>query len=248
MVTLFGGLNPASRYACAGLSPRDREGSRALRSRPSLPDVAVQVDRYIFIETSQNLCQQLESLKSEFLEKADKIDIRQGDASAEIQRLCAKDWRRHRAVVFLDPLGMQVEWTTIEAIVKTQAIDMWLLFPLGIGVSRLLPRHGQIPEEWQRRLNLILGTENWYEEFYEVRCSSDLFGNQQKTVVKAKTDTIGKYFFKRLGSVFAGVIEEPEVLRNSLNCPLYLLCFAVGNPKGKDIALRIAESLLKEIR
>ena len=32
------------------------------------------------------------------------------------------------------------------------------------------------------------------------------------------------------------------------NCPLYLLCFAVGNKGGKDIALRIANHLLKEVR
>jgi hypothetical protein len=38
------------------------------------------------------------------------------------------------------------------------------------------------------------------------------------------------------------------VLRNSRNVPLYLLCFAVGNAgKGKDIALRIANHLLKEV-
>jgi protein gp37 len=33
------------------------------------------------------------------------------------------------------------------------------------------------------------------------------------------------------------------VLGNSIISPLYLLCFAVGNLEGKDIALRIAHSL-----
>jgi len=47
--------------------------------------------------------------------------------------------------------------------------------------------------------------------------------------------------------IFAGVAEEPGVLRNSANNPLYLLCFAVGNERGKDIALRIAQHLLKEV-
>lgn len=41
---------------------------------------------------------------------------------------------------------MQVEWKTIEAIAKAKAIDMWLLFPLGIGVARLLTNSGDIPE------------------------------------------------------------------------------------------------------
>lgn len=51
-----------------------------------------------------------------------------------------------------------------------------------------------------------------------------------------------------LKEVFPGVVEEPGVLRNSANNPLYLLCFAVGNERGKKIALRIAEHLLKEVR
>ena len=61
-------------------------------------------------------------------------------------------------MLFLDPYGMQVEWRTIEAIAKTEAIDLWLLFPLAIGVNRLLTKSGEIPESWRRRLNLLLGT------------------------------------------------------------------------------------------
>ena len=61
-------------------------------------------------------------------------------------------------------------------------------------------------------------------------------------------ETIGKYFVARLEEVFAGVVHEPGILRNSSNNPLYLLCFAVGNPRGKEIALRIAGHLLKGLR
>lgn len=60
--------------------------------------------------------------------------------------------------------------------------------------------------------------------------------------------TIGRYFVERLKSVFAGVAERPGVLRNSSNSPLYLFCFAVGNERGKKLALRIAEHLLRELR
>ena len=42
--------------------------------------------------------------------------------------------------------------------------------------------------------------------------------------------------------------ENPLRLRNSKNVPLYLLCFAVGNPKGAPTAVNIAEDiLLKEL-
>jgi three-Cys-motif partner protein len=200
-------------------------------------------DRYIFIERNAERCAQLEALKSEFPALGNDIQVRPGDANAEIQDLCKKDWSSHRAVLLLDPYGMQVEWRTIEAIAGTRAIDLWLLFPLGIGVNRLLTRSGEIPQSWRRRLNLLLGTENWYEEFYRVESTPTLFGEADR-VVKATTETIGRYFNERLKSVFAAVAEEPKVLRNSANCPLYLLCFAVGNEKGAPIALRIANHLL----
>lgn len=130
-------------------------------------------DRYIFIERNADRCAQLDSLKAEFPDLAADIRVEQGEANEEIRKICDRDWRSHRAVLFLDPYGMQVEWQTIEAIAKTAAID--------------------------------------------------------------------------LKSVFPGV-AEPGVLRNSSNCPLYLLCFAAGNEKGAPIALKIANHLLKELR
>jgi three-Cys-motif partner protein len=220
----------------------DGSARRALATNPPF-------DRYLFIERDAARCSQLETLRAEFPQLADAIEIRQGDANAKIQALCSEAWGRRRAVLFLDPYGMQVEWATIEAVARTQAIDLWILFPLGIGVNRLLVKSGDVPEPWRRRLDCLLGTQDWYDEFYRVESTPTLFGGAEERVIKASTQTIGKYFVKRLQSVFAGVAPEPAVLRNSKNVPLYLLCFAVGNPgKGKDIALRIANHLLKEVR
>lgn len=114
---------------------------------------------------------------------------------------------------------------------------------MGIGVNRLLTTSGEIPESWRRRLTLLLGNESWYDEFYRVERTVTLFGEADH-VVKATTETVGRYFCERLRSVFPAGVAEPRVLRNSANCPLYLLCFAVGNEKGAPIALRIANHLL----
>ena len=219
----------------------DGSARLALLTEPSF-------DHYIFVERSPARCAELEVLKSEFPDKADRIDIQQGDANDRIQSLCRKNWTSNRAVLFLDPYGMQVEWETIKAIASTKAIDMWLLFPLGMGVNRLLTRSGDIPDGWRHRLDLLLGSTSWYEEFYEVESTRTLFGDHRDHVVKATMETIGRYFNDRLKDVFAGVAEEPGVLRNSANNPLYLLCFAVGNQHGRPTALRIAESLLKKVR
>jgi three-Cys-motif partner protein len=212
-------------------------------------DVDPPFDKYIFVEKNAGRCQQLAQLKSGFPARADTIDIRLGDANVEIQRICrGEDWSGQRAVLFLDPYGMQVDWKTIEAVAATKAIDLWLLFPLGIGVNRLLTKSGAIPDTWRDRLTALLGTENWYEEFYKVEATADLLGNVSARVIKASMDVIGAYFLERLSTVFAGVVKQPGVLRNSSNNPLYLLCFAVGNERGKPIAIRIAKHLLKDLR
>jgi len=113
----------------------------ALRTKPPF-------DGFVFIERHAGRRAQLENLKDEFPEHRENIQVRAGDANQQIQSMCASAWSHRRAVLFLDPYGMQVEWKTIEAVAATKAIDMWLLFPLGIGVNRLLTRTGAIPSAW----------------------------------------------------------------------------------------------------
>lgn len=219
----------------------DGSARLALKTEP-------QFDRYIFIDRNRARVRHLEALKTEFPELAARITVERGDANEQIQKLCSRNWSSRRAVLFLDPYGMQVEWETIAAIAQTKAIDLWLLFPLGIGVNRLVTRSGDIPESWQRRLDILLGTKDWRDEFYSVEHTPMLFGGDEERVVKASKETIGRYFNDRLKTIFPGVADHPGVLRNSANCPLYLLCFAAANEKGAPTALRIANHLLKDVR
>jgi three-Cys-motif partner protein len=203
-------------------------------------------DKYVFIEKDPTRCNQLEHLRDDFPDLTKDVQIERGEANEVIQKLCRKNWRRHRAVLFLDPYGMEVEWATIEKVAHTGAIDLWYLFPLGIGVNRLLTRSGEIPVSWRNRLNLILGTDDWYQAFYKPDEMIPLFDYQPR-VVKAGIGTIERYFIDRLKSVFPAVAPNPKVLRNSTGCPLYLFCFAASspNPRAQEIALKIANHILK---
>ena len=201
-------------------------------------------DDYVFIEKDPARCRELEKLKREFPDKAKQISILQGDANIHIQTMCDESWVRRRAVLFLDPYGMEVSWQTIEAIAETRAIDLWVLFPLG-GVNRMLARSGKIPSQWKHRLNELLGATDWHLHFYQTEVSPVLFGSPIERVVKASTQVITDYFLTRLRGCFAGVARNPAILYNSKNSPLYLFCFAAGNPRGAPIALRIASHILK---
>ncbi|MGN6183958.1 MAG: three-Cys-motif partner protein TcmP [Thermoanaerobaculia bacterium] len=214
--------------------------------------LALQVEprftRYIFIDQDRVHCASLERLKADFSDKAAAINVTCGDANHEIQRICSTtQWSSNRAVLFLDPYGMQVEWKTIEAVAATKAIDMWLLFPLGMGVNRVLKRDGNIPDSWRSRLNLLLGTEEWEQEFYRVEKTPTLFGEDEEWVTKASMQVIGGFFNRQLKTIFAGVADRPGVLRNLRGSPLYLFCFAAANPHGAPIALKIANHILKEL-
>lgn len=203
--------------------------------------------RYIFVEKDAERASELEELKKQFQEKAASIQIVQQDANTYLKEWCRNtDWQKCRAVVFLDPYGMQVDWGLIEAFANTQAVDLWILFPLGVAVNRLLTRADEPHREWANALTRIFGTDEWRDAFYSRKTENTLFGTEETTSKDADFDQIGRFFVERLKTVFAAVTENPLPLCNSRNVPLYLLCFAAGNPKGAKTALKIAEDILKK--
>ena len=205
-------------------------------------------NKYIFIEEDKGKFTELEKLREEYIIREefseDRIECILTEANDYLTDACKKDWSRHRALVFLDPFGMQVEWKTIELIAKTEAIDLWLLFPIGT-VNRLLKRNGEIRTNMRNKLDMFFGEDSWYDVFYNLTQEHSLFGEEEKwEKIGNIFYEIEQYFIKRLQVIFAGVANNPLVLRNSKNVPLYLLCFAVGNPKGSTTALKIAEYIL----
>jgi three-Cys-motif partner protein len=85
--------------------------------------------KYIFIEKDPLRFVELEKLKSEFQELAKDIVLINADSNAYLQDICEnRRWAKNRAVLFLDPFGMQVTWETMMAIAKTEAIDLGFCF------------------------------------------------------------------------------------------------------------------------
>jgi three-Cys-motif partner protein len=202
-------------------------------------------DRYKLIEKRVEYAHELENLRDRFPALSPRIEIVQGEANITLQDWCRRtNWRTNRAVVFLDPYGMQVEWNTITAIAQTQGIDLWILFPLGQAVNRVLKRNSPPEGGWADRLTKLFGTSEWREEFYRPRQQMSLFGDQDALQKEANFEQIGAFFVKRLSTVFAKVAENPLPLRNSKNVPIYLLCFAASNPKGAPTAVKIAQNIL----
>lgn len=200
--------------------------------------------KYVFIEKSASRIAELATLKSAFPGLAGRISLINEDCNGYLQDVCREwDWRGRRAVLFLDPFGMQVDWDTVASVAATQAMDVWVLFPSGLGINRLLKRDGCIPDSWRKRLDRVFGTAEWYNVFYETKASSGLFGEEELTEKSCSIESIAQYYVERMRTVFAKVADKPKPLPDS-GKPLFHFCFAVGNPKGAPIALRIANHIL----
>jgi three-Cys-motif partner protein len=205
--------------------------------------------RYVFLDSKAGHVQALRDLvRRDFPALEDRCRIERAEANAWLQRWCREqDWRAWRAVAFLDPYGMNVEWATLEAIAQTKAIDLWVLFPLGIGASRVLPTDMPPEGAWADRLTKLFGTDDWRKRFYRRKARTTLFEDAEDAWIKiAGIREILELFLGRLNSVFEQVVERPLILTNSRNSPMYALCFASANPRGAKTAVKIAGYLTRE--
>jgi three-Cys-motif partner protein len=222
--------------------------------------IALNVDpgyhRFTFIEKKPDKVKELLKLKAEFANK--DIRIEEGDANTLVQSICHESWNYRRAVLFLDPFGMQVSWQTLEAVAATESIDAWILFPLCVGITRLLSKK-EIPDESRcKPLDVIFGDRSWRDAFYRQSSSLNRARVQQTFFDEPNDDAnilqrvdfsaIESFYRARLRTIFAGVADSAVRLTNSRNVPLYLLFFVAGNKKGAPIAVKIAESIMRRQR
>ncbi len=109
---------------------------RALTIEPSF-------NHFVFNEPDPERNRALQCLRREHSLR--DIRVFDGDANAVLRDVFgAPRWRirahqKARAVVFLDPYALQVDWATLEMLAKTKAVDVWYLFPLR-DVTRQLAR------------------------------------------------------------------------------------------------------------
>jgi three-Cys-motif partner protein len=202
-------------------------------------------DQYLFVEKSRNRARELRrNVTADYTQLDNRCEIRTGEANAEIRKWCTeRDWKKERAVVFLDPYGMQVEWTTIQVLAGTKGVDLWYLFP---GIARLLRHDGMIDEKWGARLDTLLGTSAWRGRFFQKEVRTDLFGDIENFERTATEASIESFIQERLASCFGKNVGRTLILRNSKRSPLYFLCFAASNARGAKAALNIANSILDD--
>jgi three-Cys-motif partner protein len=211
-------------------------------------------DYLLLVESDPDRYAALEQLRTEFPKQT--IECHRGDANEVVQRFCRNTpWRGSkgaprgmRGTVFLDPYGMEVDWSTVEAIAATESLDVWYFFPL-MGLYRQAANKAPAIDAIKRtRLNRVLGTEDWERVWYGTpHGPTDLLGDTAEAIRTADVDAIERYVKLRLETVFKGAVLDPLRIHHERRFPLASLFFAVSNPNPKAVAVasRIAKHILR---
>ncbi|WP_312366475.1 three-Cys-motif partner protein TcmP [Ensifer sp.] len=211
-------------------------------------DIQPAFDRLIFMDQKSAHCAALEGLKASHPDR--DIHVLQGDANAIIQENINRvNWSSRRAIMFLDPYGMEVAWETLQAVAKTQAIDVWFLFPLS-GLYRQAARNISAVDASKRRaLTNMLGTDEWEAELYSpVPPPADLLGSLEAPEERQRNaDVAGleTYVKRRLQTIFP-LVADPFPLPPQKKPQRFSLFFAASNPSPKaiDLANRFARHII----
>lgn len=207
-------------------------------------DILPRFDRLVFMDTKPAHCAALRDLADKHPNR--EIVVVETDANRAIQSAIAWDgWKETRAVMFLDPYGMDVEWATLESTAATKAIDVWFLFSLSGLYRQATRRSSDIDASKRAAITRILGTDAWERELYSDMGQSDMFGGQEKQRT-ADVKGLERYVKARLETIFPKVFDplalpvEQKPQRFSL-----FLCISNSAPKALGLATRIADHILK---
>lgn len=200
-------------------------------------------DMYYFVELDENHKQELEKqVQENYFGR--NIHIVNADCNEKLVKLA--EYLGHnkafRALAFIDPYGMSVNWSSIEAL-KGLGVDLWILVPTGIGINRLLKSDGNISDSWVLKLENFLGLSQAEikNHFYKAQSVNTLFGLE--TIIEKEKDTVnraGELYKQRLKTIFK-FVSEPFVMKNSTNSIMYHFMMATNNGN----ALKIANDVIK---
>ena len=195
-------------------------------------------DRLAFVEGHRGRFRSLEAIRDANPDR--RITCLHGDANGKLAELfSAPPWSRQhsgrgscRGLCFLDPYGMAVDWSTLELLADTRAVDVWYLFPLEAVSRQLAGSLHRVDGHKQRRLDEIFGTRTWREEIYRTNTTPDLFVEEITTETRVfDRGQIERYAQARLGSIFA-YVSEPLPLLHDTGRQLFSL-FCVSNSSSE---------------
>ena len=118
--------------------------------------------------------------------------------------------------------------------------DLWILIPTGVIVNRLLDRKCKLTHI--EKLTTFFGKDESFlkEYFYNTRQDSTLFGEVEVVEkVGEPINRITELYIQQMKTIFKYVTEQPLVLRNTRNTPIFHFACASNNQSAVKIAHEI---------
>ncbi|NGP19165.1 three-Cys-motif partner protein TcmP [Devosia chinhatensis] len=160
-----------------------------------------------------------------------------------------KDKSRSRGVVFLDPYALEVDWATLQALTRTQVLDVWYLFPLEAVLRQLARRISGVGVK-APKLDKVLSTA--WRELYALPEPDpvqrvDIFDVREDDELQraASAKQVEEWFRQQLKKEFAYVPEPVPILR-STNRQMFSLFLCVANPSSA--ATTLADGFMKYVK
>jgi three-Cys-motif partner protein len=206
-------------------------------------------DLFYFVEKDvENANNLRENTELQFPEK--NIHIVNTDCNEKIKSmsgfLASPKGKKYKALAFIDPCGMQLKWSSLEALQKL-SVDVWILVPTGMGVNRLLKNDSNISDAWVSKLETFLGMskDEILKHFYKERVNQTLFGEETITSKEDKAIEKSALLYKeRLAKLFS-FVSEPYVLKNKTNSIMFHFLMASNNKAAVKIANDIIDKYNK---
>lgn len=197
-------------------------------------------DYYYFIDINTSSSYKLKE-KLAPLQNNRIFEFRDSDANNEVKKLAnaLHQNKRLKSLVFLDPFGMQVNWDAIQQLEDT-GTDLWILIPTGVIVNRLLDRKCKLTHI--EKLTSFFGKDEAFlrSYFYNTRQENTLFGETEIIEkVKEPIKKIAELYIQQMQTIFKYVTEQPLVLYNSRNVPIFHFACASNNQNAVKIAHQI---------
>jgi len=145
-----------------------------------------------------------------------------------------EDYRR--ALCFLDPYGVHLDWRVIERAGAMRSLEIFLNFPImDMNRNAIWRCPDGVSAEGLSRMAAFWGDDSWRSVMY--RPEPTLFGEDQ---MKQENQVLVESFRQRpINKAGFAYVAEPIPMRNSRNAVIYYLFFAGQNATGCKIARSI---------
>lgn len=207
------------------------------------------LDIYYFVELNKAKAERL--TKSLELVKKSGVYVVSEDCNKKLRDLSIflkSKGKSYKALAFVDPCGMEVNWDSIECL-KELPVDLWILVSTGLGPNRMLTRSGVISEAWFNKLEKFFGIPRdlILKTFYTETEYVNLFGEKSVQINKnpRAIAKIKELYTKKIKEVF-NFVSNPFELENSTHCIMYHFFLASNNQTAVNIANQIIKKLKDE--